>query len=82
MSAPQCTICFHSIKKNQSKRLSCRCKSQFHMWCIWKWILTNPVCPICKDKIHKYPTQHCPENEYKYYVDALISKLKILNKTI
>jgi hypothetical protein len=69
----QCYICFHTIKESQRKELVCVCKSSYHMKCIWKWLVINNICPICKQVVSMYPESCAKENEYIYYYNALSS---------
>ena len=71
----QCSICYYNIKKNsQKKTLSCTGNHSFHQKCIWKWIVHNNSCPLCRETVSKYPSYQCEYNEYLHYVNALTYK--------
>ena len=70
-----CSICFTNVKKKtQMKQL--KCDHKFHMKCIWKWLVKNPSCPICRVSVNKFPEYDCPYNEYVHYVNAYMDKNK------
>lgn len=70
----QCSICYYTIKQSQMKTLICN--HSFHMKCIWNWLVLSNICPLCRIEVSKYPEYGCQENEYIYYVNALIKKHK------
>lgn len=71
----QCSICYFQIKKpSQMKVLGCTGCHAFHQKCIWKWIVRNNSCPLCREVVQKYPSYQCEYNEYLHYVNALSSK--------
>lgn len=70
-----CSICFTNVQKvTQVKTLSCG--HDFHMKCVWKWIVKNPSCPICREPVDKLPAYDCPYNEYIHFVNAHSNKNK------
>lgn len=70
-----CSICFSNVQKvTQMKVLNCG--HNFHMKCVWKWIVKNPSCPICRISVSKTPSYDCPYNEYIHFVNAVSNKNK------
>ena len=67
----QCSICFFKIKKSQNKKLDCSYNHSFHQKCIWKWIVKSNTCPLCREKVSKFPSYNCEYNEYIHYINAL-----------
>ena len=43
-----CPICFIEIKRKI--KLDC-CQHNFCIFCIYKWRVINPICPLCRKKI-------------------------------
>jgi hypothetical protein len=43
-----CSICFGAYESNDILRILPKCGHVFHAECIDRWILTNPLCPLCK----------------------------------
>lgn len=67
-----CSICFFKIKKrSQIKMLECAANHRFHQKCIWKWIVKNNSCPMCRQIVSKYPAFNCEYNEYHHYIHAM-----------
>lgn len=47
-----CTICFDSCDEESACELQCPCHEKFyHIDCIKTWIIKNPSCPICREKV-------------------------------
>lgn len=73
----QCSICYYTIKNSQMKTLICG--HAFHMKCIWNWLVLSNICPLCRKEVSKYPEYGSQENEYMYYVNAILKKTKNSN---
>ena len=51
-STTDCAICLNSFCKGEKvSPLHCDIKHVFHTACIKKWLVRNPVCPLCKATI-------------------------------
>lgn len=47
-----CTICFEPCEVDSVCELNCPCHEKFyHVECIKTWIIKNPSCPICREKV-------------------------------
>ena len=47
----ECAICLDDFKESEEvSPLHCNIKHLFHTDCIRQWLLTTPVCPLCKAK--------------------------------
>ena len=47
-----CTICFEPCDEDSVCELNCPCHEKFyHVDCIKTWIIKNPSCPICREKV-------------------------------
>ena len=47
-----CTICFEACDEDSVCELNCPCHEKFyHVDCIKTWIIKNPSCPICREKV-------------------------------
>lgn len=72
----QCSICYYKIKNsNQKKVLSCKACHAFHQKCIWKWLVNNNTCPLCRETVSVYPSYQCNYNEYQHYINALTKSI-------
>jgi hypothetical protein len=72
-----CSVCFTNVqKKSQLKTLECNHK--FHMKCIWKWLIKQPTCPVCRREVSSLPSYNCPYNEYIHFVNAYKSRSKTI----
>lgn len=67
-----CSVCFYKIKsESQTKVLDCSAQHRFHQKCIWKWIVRNNTCPLCRETVSKYPPLGSAYNEYQHFIHAL-----------
>lgn len=49
-SETDCAICFTEIEPGELKKCTqLQCKHIFHSECAFKWYLTSPTCPLCRD---------------------------------
>ncbi|XP_008806333.1 RING-H2 finger protein ATL14-like [Phoenix dactylifera] len=43
-----CAVCLESFQVGERCRLLPLCKHSFHAQCVDSWLLTTPICPICR----------------------------------
>ncbi|KAL9676442.1 hypothetical protein QQ045_004656 [Rhodiola kirilowii] len=46
-----CAICLNKIESKEVVRLLPGCNHGFHLQCIDAWLVLQPVCPLCRDKV-------------------------------
>ena len=49
----KCFICLEQFEKHQ-KIGKLLCNHYFHKDCIYKWLKTNPTCPLCRENCKKF----------------------------
>lgn len=60
--ASECAVCLESFKEREKCRLLPICEHIFHARCIDKWLLKNPICPICR---RSYISQKINEQSHR-----------------
>ncbi|KAG6486353.1 hypothetical protein ZIOFF_054923 [Zingiber officinale] len=48
--AEQCAVCLERFGAGERCRLLPLCRHSFHAQCVDPWLLTAPVCPICRTR--------------------------------
>ncbi|ESQ42626.1 hypothetical protein EUTSA_v10014578mg [Eutrema salsugineum] len=46
-----CPVCLCEFKPEDELRLLPKCSHAFHVGCIDTWLLTNSICPLCRDNL-------------------------------
>jgi hypothetical protein len=46
-----CSICLDNYKEDQVMSVLHNCKHKFHKECVSAWLLNNPTCPLCRNKV-------------------------------
>jgi hypothetical protein len=59
MSGNECIICCIDYEDEQegllAQQLTLECGHTFHSWCLERWMLINPSCPMCRHHCHLRP---------------------------
>ena len=56
VSIDKCAICLEKFQEDDGRliaELNCNSKHIFHVDCLSNWIMTNDICPMCRDPILK-----------------------------
>mgnify|MGYP001210096406 FL=1 len=59
VSSEQCVICLNYFN-DDNNIVKLMCEHRHHVKCIKRWLIKNPICPLCKYNIftgHEIPTE-------------------------
>ena len=61
-----CSICLSEFKDKETiSSLHCNIRHLFHTDCIRTWLLSNPVCPLCKATFNAAEQKKCNKSFYR-----------------
>lgn len=53
-SPVNCAVCLEHFESGEMCRMLPMCKHSFHAQCVDMWLLTTPLCPICRSRADSF----------------------------